>query len=259
MPLPMLADFAIRLACGLAAALAATPWRVVPPRFFRAQCQVILGLGVLAALVISGSSSGPVAFGLAIAVAAMAFASSIAWGLGLPRLGMPVALAIAAASAVLLAVTADPGRGDLASPVLGLNALSRLASAFLLGSTLTAMLLGHHYLTAPSMSIVPLERLVRLMAAGLVVRTVLSALMLGWAWSRAGTGLPGGPTIPAAFVAMRWGMGIFGVGVATVLTWKTVRIRSTQSATGILYIAMTLLLFGELSSLVLARESHMTI
>ena len=32
------------------------------------------------------------------------------------------------------------------------------------------------------------------------------------------------------------------------------QIRSTQSATGILYIAMTLVLFGELSALILARE-----
>ena len=41
--------------------------------------------------------------------------------------------------------------------------------------------------------------------------------------------------------------------LATVLTWKTVEIRSTQSATGILYIGMTLVLFGELSALILAR------
>jgi hypothetical protein len=53
-------------------------------------------------------------------------------------------------------------------------------------------------------------------------------------------------------------MGIVGVGLATALTWKTVAIRSTQSATGILYIAMTLLLFGELSSLILARDLRLT-
>jgi hypothetical protein len=58
---------------------------------------------------------------------------------------------------------------------------------------------------------------------------------------------------------MRWGMGIAGFGLATFLAWRTVQIRSTQSATGILYIAMTLLLFGELSSLILARDSHVLI
>jgi hypothetical protein len=49
-------------------------------------------------------------------------------------------------------------------------------------------------------------------------------------------------------------MGVAGPLLATVLAWKTVAIRSTQSATGILYIAMTLVLFGELSALILARQ-----
>ncbi len=49
------------------------------------------------------------------------------------------------------------------------------------------------------------------------------------------------------------GVGFVGPLVATVLAWKTVQIRSTQSATGILYIAMTLVLFGELTGLILSR------
>ena len=69
----------------------------------------------------------------------------------------------------------------------------------------------------------------------------------------------GAASISPLFLAMRWGMGIAGFGLATYLAWRTVQIRSTQSATGILYIAMTLLLFGELSSLILARDSHMLI
>ncbi len=41
--------------------------------------------------------------------------------------------------------------------------------------------------------------------------------------------------------------------LAAILAWKTVQIRSTQSATGILYVALALILFGELASLVSAR------
>ena len=52
---------------------------------------------------------------------------------------------------------------------------------------------------------------------------------------------------------MRWGMGFIGPVVAVILAWKTVQIRSTQSATGILYVAMTLVLFGELASLIGSR------
>ena len=47
---PMLADFAIRLAFGLAVSLLLTSWRAVPLVFFRTQAQVILGLLVLAGL-----------------------------------------------------------------------------------------------------------------------------------------------------------------------------------------------------------------
>jgi hypothetical protein len=48
-------------------------------------------------------------------------------------------------------------------------------------------------------------------------------------------------------------MGFAGPALATILAWKTVQIRSTQSATGILYVALALVLFGELSSLIGAR------
>jgi hypothetical protein len=255
MTLPMIADFAIRLAGGLAAVLATTPWRLVPTQFFRTHCQVILGLAVLATLVCSRAPFNPWVFGLALMVAILAFGSSLCWGLGLPKLGVPTTIAIATVSAVLLSITADgPGLS-----LQGLNAASRLASAFLLGSTLTAMLLGHYYLTAPAMSIAPLRQFVRFMAAGLVARTAFAAFMLAFWWSGQAEVGEVGRSISPLFLAIRWGMGIGGVALATWLSWETVKIRSTQSATGILYIAMTLVLFGELSSLILARDSHLLI
>ena len=54
---------------------------------------------------------------------------------------------------ILVAVSRDPR-----AEAWALTACGRLASAFLMGSTFTAMLLGHHYLTAPAMSISPLPR-----------------------------------------------------------------------------------------------------
>ena len=54
------------------------------------------------------------------------------------------------------------------------------------------------------------------------------------------------------FLAARWGMGFAGAAIATFMTWKTAQIRSTQSATGILYIAMIFVLFGELTAMILA-------
>jgi len=250
MPMPMLADFALRLAGGLAALLLLTPWRKVPPSFFRTHCLVILGLLVLAALDASRAGVGGTVLAAVVAAAALSYVAAVAWGLGLPGLGVPVtALVVLACAGELVAVSRAADAG-----LWALNASGRLASAFLLGSTLTAMLLGHQYLTAPAMSIDPLRRFVRCVGWGLGLRAALAAAGLGlWAWG-APTGVTSA-TVSPLFLGVRWGMGLLGPAVAAVMTWKTVEIRSTQSATGILYIAMTLVLFGELTALVLTREA----
>ena len=251
MTLPMLADFALRLACGLAALLLLTPWRQVPPAFFRTHCQIILGLLVLAALDASRAGVRGPTLAAVVAAGVLGYVATVAWGLGLPRVAGPVtAWIVLACGGVLVAVSrsADPG-------LWALNAAGRLASAFLLGATLTAMLLGHHYLTAPAMSIEPLKRFVRCMAWGLGLRAVLAAFGLAvWSAERRLVASRS-PTVSPLFLAVRWGMGVLGPAVAAVLTWKTVQIRSTQSATGILYIGMTLVLFGELTALILSRDA----
>ncbi|MDX2037468.1 MAG: hypothetical protein SFX72_12520 [Isosphaeraceae bacterium] len=244
MTLPMPADAAVRLAGGLAALLLLAPWRVVPPTFFRTHCQVMLGLFVLAALAIATVDQPSWVAGLAIAGSTFAFVGSIGWGLGLFRVGFPATFIVAGCSIVLLCATG--ASGDLRIDLL--NAASRLTSSFLIGSGLTAMLLGHHYLTAPAMSIVPLERFVRCIAWGLGIRVVLATIASVVVFER-GTG-----TVEPLFVAIRWGMGFVAPAIGTYLTWRTVAIRSTQSATGILYIVVTLILFGELTSLILARS-----
>jgi hypothetical protein len=70
-----------------------------------------------------------------------------------------------------------------------------------------------------------------------------------------GSGASAEDTQTAMFLAARWGMGFVGSAIATFMTWKTVQIRSTQSATGILYIAMIFVLFGELTSMILAGRA----
>jgi hypothetical protein len=250
MPIPMLADFAIRLAFGLALLLLLAPWRIVPPAFFRTHCQVILGLLVLAALDLSHDGVRGSVPALVITAAVLAFVASVVWGLGLPRIAEPVTvLLVLASGGVLVGVSGGGG-----AALWALNGAGRMASSFLMGATLTAMLLGHHYLTAPAMSIEPLKRFVRCMAWGLAARVIVATI--GWyVWHQGMTSSQGRGGVSPLFVAIRWGMGFAGPLLATVLTWKTVEIRSTQSATGILYIATTLVLFGELSALVLAHDA----
>jgi hypothetical protein len=246
---PMLADFAVRLAFGLAALLLVTSWRTVPLAFFRTHCIVILGLLVLAEL--DGSRAGGVNLTLPIAGAVLAYLAAVSWGLGLPRAALPLTVLIGLATAVWLALAS---RTDPAG-LWAFNAASRCASGLLLGATLTAMLLGHHYLTAPAMSIEPLKRYVALMGWALAGRAALALAGLLIAQSALGVGQsPATDAFSPLPIAMRWGMGFGGPLVATILAWKTAQIRSTQSATGILYVALALVLFGELTSIILAHS-----
>jgi hypothetical protein len=249
---PMLADFAVRLAFGLVVSLILTSWRAVPLGFFRTQALVILGLLVLAGLDQARAGGAPWALWALISAAVMAYLSAVTWGLGLPRFGIVTAVIV-----LLLTATWLGGASQSQSAVFwALGGASRLSSGFLLGSTLTAMLLGHHYLTAPAMSIEPLKRTIGLIALGLAVRCALAGVGV-WTFHPVSADLfaSTADTQAGMFLAARWGMGFVGTAIATYMTWKTAQIRSTQSATGILYIAMIFVLFGELTAMVLASRA----
>lgn len=248
----MLADFAVRLAFGLALSLTLTSWRSVPLGFFRTQAQVILGLLVLAGLDQARAGGQAWALWTVIGAAILAYLSAVTWGLGLPRFGIATAIGLLLLTGIWLGTAS---RSDSATD-WAIGDVSRLSSGFLLGSTLTAMLLGHHYLTAPAMSIDPLKRLVGLMAIALAVRVALSVVEM-WELHQGTVDVLDSSlgTQAGMFLAARWGMGFGGTAIATFMTWKTAQIRSTQSATGILYIAMIFVLFGELTAMVLAARS----
>jgi hypothetical protein len=249
MAAPMLADFAVRLAFGLSIASVLISWRTVPLPFFRTQEQIILGLLALGALDQARAGGAGMAFWTIVSGGVLAYVSSIAWGLGLPGLGVRTAALSAVAALVWLSLASRSADGLL----MAANAASRVTSGFLLGAVLCSMLLGHYYLTAPAMTIDPLKRTIAFIACGLAARAMLAGL--GLAILRAGmVAQASAASDPDAMVLLfgRWGMGFLAAGVATYMTWKTAKIRSTQSATGILYIAMIFVLFGELSSLVLS-------
>jgi hypothetical protein len=242
----MVADFALTLACGLAIVSILQSHQKIPLPFFRTQALIFMGLAILAAIDLGFGKAPGWQLGLAVAACAMGYLGSVCYGLGLPQFGRGALLAGGVSLMLGLAVPDYLGAGLGTWGVW--NALSRWASAGLLGTTLTAMLLGHYYLRAPAMSVEPLNALVLMQAVALILRALLAGIMLIHVWS-----MSRGDLEPW-FVAIRWGMGVIGVGVATWLAWNTARIRSTQSATGILYIAVTLVLFGELTSVILARQ-----
>jgi hypothetical protein len=113
----------------------------------------------------------------------------------------------------------------------------------LLGTATTAMLMGHSYLIAPNMTLAPLLRLLMAFFAALLLRGVIAAIDLSsWADGHSLTALDE----VTLLLPVRWGVGFVGPLVLGIMAWQTARIRSTQSATGILYVLVILTFLGEL-------------
>lgn len=148
---------------------------------------------------------------------------------------------------VLQAVAIAAGRSV---PMVLLTIASFLSSAMLLGGACTAMILGHWYLILPSMQVSHLQSLVKLHIASMVVRVVVvgAAVFLGVVTWRPGTGpsfLYYITSISGIFFWQRVLFGLAGPALLSYLTWETAKIRSTQSATGILYVDFFTVVVGE--------------
>ncbi|HET9314310.1 MAG TPA: hypothetical protein VFQ51_01930 [Vicinamibacteria bacterium] len=143
------------------------------------------------------------------------------------------------------AVVAAEGAGPR-----GLLVATDLTSALLLGAAAGAMILGHWYLVVLDLPIMALRRLTVMLVVALVLRTiVVAAVMAGpsHAGLEAARSVAAGLWSPdGVFVWMRLLFGIAGPLSLVWFIWKTVEIRSTQSATGILYVQLFLVMAGEL-------------
>ena len=132
----------------------------------------------------------------------------------------------------------------------GLTIASFLTSAALLGGTCTAMILGHWYLVLPSMEVSLLQSIVKFHIGSTLLRiTVVGAVVLlavaSWEPSM-------GPSFERYILSLDgvffWQRVLFGLGGPVVLaymTWETAKIKSTQSATGILYVDFFTVIVGE--------------
>ena len=126
-------------------------------------------------------------------------------------------------------------------------------AAAVLGAVMTAMLLGHFYLIAPGMSLAPLRRLLAALTAAVVARMALAGLSL-YAWT-AEHSLTNLSDVTVLWLPVRWGIGFIGPLVLAWMAWQTARIRSTQSATGILYVAVIFCFLGELTGQLLLSNT----
>lgn len=244
----MLADFLLRLAAGSTACLlllspAATA-RPAPgerpvanPVFFRTQFQIALALSCGALLWLAGGAPWPL-LALLGAAAALCVAGSVSWALERSPGGVTL---IALASLSLAAAVALREWQAEPPPSPGERLAGGLSSALLLGASLSAMLMGHNYLVSPTMSLTPLFRLLAALSAAIVVRLAVEGVALA-SWRGATT-----PGDAALWLPVRWGIGLVLPAVLCVLAYLTARIRSTQSATGILYVVVIFCFLGELT------------
>jgi protein NrfD len=139
--------------------------------------------------------------------------------------------------------------GEMA-PSAALTSVSFLSSAALLGGACTAMILGHWYLVLPSMDVSLLQSMVKFHIGSTVVRIVVVMVVVGVAlvsW-QAPSGAGYGQYVLSLDGVFLWQRVLFGLAspaLLSYLTWETAKIRSTQSATGILYVDFFTVVVGE--------------
>jgi hypothetical protein len=244
----MLADFSLRLACGLVACLLILPSQV-GARFYRVHFLTVLGLAVVAVLTLGDSWPN---YWLPVLLLLLPFVGSVAWTLQMDRIGRLLTVATTVTFGIALCLM----QGEAASSGMGGcgPALGAIGSAFLLGAATTAMLMGHSYLIAPTMSLAPLMRLLATLGVSVLARASIASVAL-WFWTcQHSLGTLNEVTM---LLPVRWGLGLLGPAILTVLAWQTARIRSTQSATGILYVVVIFCFLGEVMGQLLQRITGM--
>jgi protein NrfD len=181
----------------------------------------------------------------------------------------PVIVAIAVlgglAAVVLQAVGVSADRSLAAQ---ALTVASFLTSAAMLGGACTAMILGHWYLVIPSLQVSHLQSIVRVHIASMAARVVVVGAAV---WCALSTTIfrPDGDLGPSfrhyimsvdgIFFWQRVLFGLAGPAVLSYLTWETAKIRSTQSATGILYVDFFTVVVGEVLAKYIVLATHVPV
>jgi protein NrfD len=179
------------------------------------------------------------------------------------RTAILAAAAIAGLAAIALqALEISSGSS---SAVVALTVLSFLTSALMLGGACTAMILGHWYLVIPSMEVSYLQSIVKGHIASMLGRMVVvgAAVWFAMATWQAESGLPSFRhyimSVDGIFFWQRVLFGLAGPAVLSYLTWETAKIRSTQSATGILYVDFFTVVVGEVLAKYIVLATHVPV
>ena len=243
----LLTQFLLRLAFGLAVGMAVTSSKQVTSGFYRNHLYVILGLTTLAAMVLAKFS--PIGMWIAIAAAVISYIGSAAWLYETKRFGK-LTLWLVAGCTIAAALLSQSTVGTTEHAAWW-SPLSVATSGLVLGLVFASMLLGHWYLNAPGMELAPLRKLLAASAIAVMTQSVVVGVGLVAEISVR-------PSVTASwllFVLLRWSFGLCGVLALLWMARRTLEIPNTQSATGILYVAVLGVFIGELTGLLLSAES----
>ena len=220
----------------MALAMSVTTSRKVSSGFFRNHLYVLLGLETLACLVVAASGGWSLA--LTVAAAVVSYVGAVGWLYEAPRVGK-VSLGLVCGLSWAAALMQSDWAGA-ASPMVLVADL--VVSSLVLGFAMISMLLGHWYLNAPQMELRPLRRLL----VGLFAAGSTRIALCGVVFTATHTALGPIGQVTWWLIALRWLFGLVGLLVLAVMAWQTLKIPNTQSATGILYVAVIAVLTGEL-------------
>jgi uncharacterized protein YacL len=133
----------------------------------------------------------------------------------------------------------------------------QLPAALVLGSSSVAMLLGHWYLVSPKLPISYLKALTIGLIAAILIRSafVIEAVLRNQDQLKAMHFYE----IYGMFFLQRIALGLFLTLILSILTYFCVKIRSTQSATGILYVVLVFCLVGELTGAYLFLKTGLSL
>ncbi len=125
-----------------------------------------------------------------------------------------------------------------------------LSSALYLGIITYAMILGHYYLVVPKLTVRPLIKSVIILWTLMFLKIATAGFELyeKWDFFTEGTRLGAGFSFNWLLLSMRGLWGYVVIGIMSYFVWKLVRMRSTQSATGIFYAMTFFVLVGELTA-----------
>jgi len=264
----MISQFALRLIFGMSFVWCVMPRREVTSGFFRIQMFVTLGLGVLAALaagqipeVETGTGLGPetiLIFGICLAL--LSFFGSVMWTLERRAAGTRFAIVIAAGSGVMTILAAVPW--DRFGTLHGtLFWLSETATALVSGVTVSGMLLGHWYLTAPSMTTAPLNRVNQWLGLVAGAKLFLGLLTLVcWPMiSNRTIAINQWNSTYSTWLSLALLGGIFCPLGVCWMVHRILKYGNTQSATGVLFVGVILAFIGEMTGALLRRELQLPV